>query len=309
MRTNLLESSVGRIFQHLSTQGTPVLIISSFRHENSNHKAKHSSLGIAIRNAGFGYIKVVGHWVEKGEFTEVSDGMEDSYMVMGDVNTEKRLLNLGIQLGKKYNQEAILFKDSRNMGKLYFMDGGSESLGYLKVSDVEKVKSFLLRAEEGTGDGYSTYKQNDTVFKFTKVDNKNDGWLSKMGGKRPQKGNGIGDFYKKRNSMRESQFLVESKGNLNNIKRVKLYLEEDLGKSVKVFSLDADSITGKLKSSQALDILLNHMYDTYEGGEVTKGHSEFFFVYTLGRIIFTVGVIQPPKGKSAIFNITLQLGK
>lgn len=104
------EASLSRLWQHFH-KGDPILIISAQREGmTAAEKNKvYEMLQKEIDRALFGYVKVKGGYYEyhNGKMEEVKG--EYSCVVFGTKDTEKRLLNLGIKLGKEFNQDSILW--------------------------------------------------------------------------------------------------------------------------------------------------------------------------------------------------------
>ena len=107
------ESSLNRFYSHLKNN-TPFMIITASRSDCSKKQndANNKFLRSKAKLAGFGYNRVKGTYKE----TIIKDGKEvvvdvedDSIIMYGSINTERILLNFGMAMGKKFNQDSILF--------------------------------------------------------------------------------------------------------------------------------------------------------------------------------------------------------
>ena len=103
------ESSLSRIYQH--TIGRELGIITAFRnrHTKSKNLSRNRTLAGVLRDAGYGYIKLEGHWAEGYGTSKVVDTHEESLLVIGE-EYNSGLKGLLKELGVRFNQDAVLFK-------------------------------------------------------------------------------------------------------------------------------------------------------------------------------------------------------
>ncbi len=148
----LAESSLSRVFQHLSG-GSTIGTMSVFRSDvaSSVNEANHLLFRKEIRQAGFGFVPLLGHYEETvdGQLQEV---VEPSFLIISDKNDSGRLKGFLKSSGRKYNQESVLYKDSESdVAVLIFMNDFSERvLGPWSPSVLGKAYS-----EMGKGRGFS----------------------------------------------------------------------------------------------------------------------------------------------------------
>ena len=107
----LTEASLGRLVQHFQN-GDCIAIVSAFRGERS--KAENMKLTKQLRTlvlgAGFGFNKVIGGYSEKlDDGTVVNIDDEHSTIIYATPERENELRKFVISLGKKYNQDSVLF--------------------------------------------------------------------------------------------------------------------------------------------------------------------------------------------------------
>jgi hypothetical protein len=97
----------------------PFGIITAFRKEPSKEEnyANATKLGETIKNAGYGFIRLDGGYVEDPE-TNPTPVVEFSYFVPGTtqngVDKENHLKSLLLDEGNRYNQESIVYKAFAN---------------------------------------------------------------------------------------------------------------------------------------------------------------------------------------------------
>ena len=123
----LNEASLNRFYFHLQSN-KPILIVTASRADIDNHtnNINNDELRKKVRLAGFGYNRVKGTYKEliNGELKVVED---DTIIVYGNDSKEKILYNLGLSLGKKYNQDSILFIGSKTNFKPALISTRSDS--------------------------------------------------------------------------------------------------------------------------------------------------------------------------------------
>lgn len=105
----LNETSFSRIFAHIEgKEPTCIGIISAFvdRTEMSVNRENSDSLKWNIKNAGYGYFRIIGHFTnKKGE-----KDWEEAFFIIGGKRSDKELKRLLITLGKDFTQDSIIFK-------------------------------------------------------------------------------------------------------------------------------------------------------------------------------------------------------
>lgn len=104
----ILESSLSRIWQHI-TNGDTFAVISAFRGMNtdSENLKLHNQLKSDVRGMGLGFIE------QKSGYTYSNpDTGEDGTVDEMSLFIPKITLAQSVKLGRKYNQESILFKDN-----------------------------------------------------------------------------------------------------------------------------------------------------------------------------------------------------
>lgn len=119
------ESSLSRIVQWV--QGDkPFAVVSGFLDTNTRKEnmVKHKELKDAVRSMGYGYIEQdSGYSYENSETGETGMAEEMSLFIP---NATK---NDAIALGKKFNQESILYNDDGGFVLMYTRDGGDHKIG------------------------------------------------------------------------------------------------------------------------------------------------------------------------------------
>lgn len=107
----LTEASLGRLVQHFQ-DGDCIAIVSAFRGERD--KAENMKLTKQLRTlvlgAGFGFNKAIGGYSEKmddGSVVNVDD--EHSTIIYASPDRENELRKFVTSLGKKYEQDSVLF--------------------------------------------------------------------------------------------------------------------------------------------------------------------------------------------------------
>ena len=163
------ESSLSRVLSHAKTKN--IGIVSGSRLENEQKVNKHNAVELKnmIRAAGFGYINVIGSYVENAGTPDEKVSIEHSFLVIGgdDKDSADRLLSFLKKAGASFNQESVFFKPfDSDVASLYFVGGHIESIGNFHPIRI--------------GDYYTDMKGKK--FTFTDVSLREDlGWLSRWG--------------------------------------------------------------------------------------------------------------------------------
>lgn len=114
----LTESSLSRMWQHVE-DGRSFGIVTAYRgqegtpEELKTNKANNKKLKAGIRAAGFGFVSISGHFPEKDEETGKDiDVSEEGFIVISNTTGKDDKLKTTLKaLGKKFNQDSILYKD------------------------------------------------------------------------------------------------------------------------------------------------------------------------------------------------------
>lgn len=115
------EASINRLKKHLDNHDA-ILFVTGSRHENTpkQNNENLADLKRYVRLAGFGFNEVTGHYPEEGQ-----DVVEKSLIVYAKSEQEEELFNLGLSLGKKFDQSSVLFVDSK--GEAHFVSTRPDS--------------------------------------------------------------------------------------------------------------------------------------------------------------------------------------
>ena len=150
------EGGLSRIQQAISDPSVSFAIISASRNENTPEQNKELTKQLMKEVAKYGFVKLQGGYIENsnGEDVVVT---EKSVMVRGIPKEE------ALALGKKYNQDSILWKDSDGMR--YINRDGSEyrfkTDGFKTGNDydLKSVGQYFSRRLQGSN------KRNPIAFK------------------------------------------------------------------------------------------------------------------------------------------------
>jgi hypothetical protein len=135
----LLETSLARVHQH--TKDSNIGMITAHRGENTpeQNKAGNKELEKSIRDAGHGFAKVKGRYIENFGTPQAKAVDEHSYLVIGKRGDDSgELKNFLLQHGEKHGQDSILHKaHNEPTAKLHgTKEGGWPGKG--EVADVGK---------------------------------------------------------------------------------------------------------------------------------------------------------------------------
>lgn len=171
-----MKRSLGRLVQHLGDKA--MLFISADRSENdkSTNNKNFKELQRNVRAANFGFNKLKGGYVEIDDTTKKEKEVkgENSLVVYANKDEEETLKKLGIQLGKKYKQDSILFVDTdKNVYMIATRDdssigtiGSTKKFGDFKVSGMSKYFSYIGKKKfhfESVEEGYTPNHMVNTL--------------------------------------------------------------------------------------------------------------------------------------------------
>ena len=144
-REQITEASLSRIFRHVDV-GEGFAIISASRLGNTPQEdsKNYGRLRQDVRSGNFGYIQLVGGWVET-----LPDGSKEPVEQMS-IFVPKMPAEEALKLGIKYGQEAVVHGDSEGISLLW-ADGTVEKIGDRLTVDV-------------VGDAYSKLKGRKFAF-------------------------------------------------------------------------------------------------------------------------------------------------
>lgn len=121
----MVEASLSRIWSHIE-KGNSLGIVTAFRAEyaegNENPK-RNKKLQSDISSAGFGYFPMKGVYVEDFGGENPKKVREDSFFIISD--KPERLKDFLIKMGKKYEQDSVLFMDNSVEDKVAVLIGTS----------------------------------------------------------------------------------------------------------------------------------------------------------------------------------------
>lgn len=153
----LNEASLSRFWQHIQDGNAiaiisnAIAIISADRDErfSSENKSKTLELRRFVRDAGFGYVKVVGGYTEvKNDGYENHVDNETSSIIYAEAKRERELLKLVCWLGERFEQDSVLFVDTKGNASWYYTrdtikhsKGEVESLGKFHPVQIGKYYS------------------------------------------------------------------------------------------------------------------------------------------------------------------------
>lgn len=121
----LNEFSMSRLVTYVQNN-RPFVIMSGFRHadEDGNILSKKQNLRRnaqikdALYKANFTFINVKGAYLEKDKNGKDVEVLEDSLLVLGEPGKADELKRICMNLGKKFHQDSIMYRDDQGQAKL-----------------------------------------------------------------------------------------------------------------------------------------------------------------------------------------------
>ena len=144
------EASLGRIYQHIKDD-KPFAAMTAFRKSCSKNENLQNNkvLKSLVKSADFGFVEVIGSYPEPQDDGEVVVVKENSIFIFGKRSDDEEVLKkLVKQLGKKYEQDSVLFKYSSGKVVLMYMDGRSDAVLDGKFHP-NKIGDYMSRMKDG----------------------------------------------------------------------------------------------------------------------------------------------------------------
>ena len=144
------EASLGRIYQHIKDD-KPFAAMTAFRKSYSKKENLQNNkvLKSLVKSADFGFVEVIGSYPEPQDDGEVVVVKENSIFIFGKRSDDEEVLKkLVKQLGKKYEQDSVLFKYSSGKVVLMYMDGRSDAVLDGKFHP-NKIGDYMSRMKDG----------------------------------------------------------------------------------------------------------------------------------------------------------------
>jgi hypothetical protein len=154
----LNEAGLSRIVKHLANRN--VGIVSAFRDASPEtlaaNRARNRELQTLIRQAGFGYLRLVGSWIENEGTPEERRVIEESFFVIGSEDDDNgNLKGFLKKMMNKYSQDAVIFKPwNSSVANLIFRDN---------PATLTPIGAFSVNPQN-IGTMYSKFKGHPFVF-------------------------------------------------------------------------------------------------------------------------------------------------
>ena len=158
----ITEASLGRLHQHM--QGRNIGILSAHRGNLSHEEntKRHAQLKKDVRDAGYGYVNVHGHYTENKGTPQERKVKEHSIVVIGKKGDDNGHLKGFLKKhGEKYNQDSILHK-SHDSDEAHLI-GTSHSSDWLKHGEHMSVGKFHPNK---AGEFHSKLRNKTKTFQF-----------------------------------------------------------------------------------------------------------------------------------------------
>jgi len=146
------ESSLSRVWQFIEDPARDFAIVSASRAGNPDNDTRYFNLKKDVRALRAGYVELRGGFTETDPQTQIkTDVTEDSLLVSG-IAKDKAL-----ELGKKYEQESILWKDATG---LFYLSTKPENFGQVEMTFKSgKGKENFKTSQEAVAQYFSMLKK------------------------------------------------------------------------------------------------------------------------------------------------------
>ena len=142
----LTESTLSRVWQITSDPNRPFAVLTAFRSEYSREEnlERNAQLGADLRNLGYGFWVLEGHWIENRDTPREVDAAEDVYFVSSKRQSPQFVYDI-LMLTSKYDQEAALVKSVDNVVRVCCPDSSSTEVPNFRPEMLGKAYSKIRR--------------------------------------------------------------------------------------------------------------------------------------------------------------------
>lgn len=147
------EGGLSKIQQAISDPNISFAIISANRNEYSTQENKQRTKELMNDVSSYGFIKLEGGYIEQNDKTGEKIPVTERSVLVKNISKEK-----AIKIGKKYEQESILWKDEDGMRYINLTDGSENffKTGERDINtnkDINKIGNYFSRRLQGKNKG------------------------------------------------------------------------------------------------------------------------------------------------------------
>lgn len=154
----IITATKGAWYFEKETKDMPQKKAGDYVREQDNKRRKE--LVSDLKASGYGYFPITGHYIEAGSKDSLDDSKEKSFFVIDNQNKPEVFKKKMMALGKKYDQESILFRYPHGLFYLVVTTNYTTESGVKKTIGMEtKIPStWKENIEKKIGIGFSTLK-------------------------------------------------------------------------------------------------------------------------------------------------------
>lgn len=152
-KDDINEASLGRVYQHITKQKSDSFaIITAYRggFSKKQNDSRNKSLEGDVRSLGLGFFKVKGYWVECSDSSldyescpaDMKVPVVETSLFIPDISYKD-----AVRLGKKYDQDAIVFQGSETNDKVEVIDKNGSTLQKLGNFSPNKIKQAYTKVK------------------------------------------------------------------------------------------------------------------------------------------------------------------
>ena len=109
--TIINEAGLSRIKTHVENRNIGLISACRNEYDVADNNKRTQQLKKDIVASGFGFLNIIGSYIENKGTPEETKVIEKSFLVIGTKVKDQRLLNFLCQETKKFNQESFLYKE------------------------------------------------------------------------------------------------------------------------------------------------------------------------------------------------------
>jgi GNAT superfamily N-acetyltransferase len=146
-------AGINRLMQHMKTNDFAIMSANRSELDSAGNKQANDKLSQELQSKNAGFVNLIGHWeeIQVGQEREPVNVREQSFFIPKPHALEtEEFKEWIINLGKQFNQEAVLIGTPEEGASLYYMNGRVEKKGTPNLQNINKAYSQLRRKPDAT---------------------------------------------------------------------------------------------------------------------------------------------------------------
>jgi hypothetical protein len=154
------ETTLNRVFTKHFQDGFIIITSYRFDKDKKTNETDFKELKNLIKQNGYGFIPVYGGFIEKSKNNDITKEVYEPALIVPNqhlasiklYSDSENLKNLGIELCKKFNQDAVLYKPKENDEIAYFLDKNGNIINKFNSKVINDLsREYFTKLKNGNG--------------------------------------------------------------------------------------------------------------------------------------------------------------